>query len=83
MTGLDDEPSREDAAYATVFAFLRRYGWWIALIAPFVLISLVPMWGAPVLFLVPGAVFTLLVVLTRFSGTNLRAVYRTGIVPAT
>ena len=45
--------------------------------------SLADAMGAPILFLVPGAAFAVLVVLTRFSGTNLRAVYRTGAVPAT
>ena len=33
------------------------------------------------LFLVPGAVFAVIVLLTRVSGTNLRSIYRTGRVP--
>lgn len=45
--------------------------------------SLADAWGAPMLFLIPGAVFAAIVLLTRVAGTNLRAVYRTGIVPAT
>ena len=45
--------------------------------------SLADALGAPVLFLVPGAIFALIVLLTRVSGTNLRAVYRTGMVPVT
>lgn len=45
--------------------------------------SLADALGAPVLFLVPGAIFALIVLLTRVSGTNLRAVYRTGVVPVT
>ncbi len=45
--------------------------------------SLADAWGAPILFLIPGAIFAALVLLTRVSGTNLRAVYRTGIVPVT
>ena len=45
--------------------------------------SLADAWGAPMLFLIPGAVFALIVLLTRVIGTNLRAVYRTGVVPAT
>ena len=44
--------------------------------------SLADALGSPVLFLVPGAVFTLIVLGTRLWGTNLRAVYRTGAVPA-
>ncbi|MBI2765524.1 MAG: MFS transporter [Chloroflexi bacterium] len=44
--------------------------------------SLADAWGAPALFLTPGAAFATLVLVTRLSGTNLRAVYRTGVVPA-
>jgi len=45
--------------------------------------SLADAWGAMMLFLIPGAVFALIVLLRRVIGTNLRAVYRTGVVPAT
>lgn len=38
--------------------------------------------GAPILFLVPGAAFTVIVLASRVVGTRLPAVYRTGVVPA-
>lgn len=37
--------------------------------------------GAPMLLLVPGAVFTVIVVASRLGGSDLRTVYRTGVVP--
>ena len=43
---------REDSAYATIAAFLRRYGLWIALLAPLAIISIVPLGEASVLFVV-------------------------------
>jgi hypothetical protein len=49
MTDPEEEPSREEAIYSIVFAFLKRHGFAIALIAPLGLISLVPMGSAGVL----------------------------------
>jgi hypothetical protein len=43
---------REDSMYATLAAFLRRYGVWIALLAPLAFISIVPMGSAGVLLVV-------------------------------
>jgi MFS family permease len=43
--------------------------------------SLADALGAPVLFLIPGVTFALLVAVSRFTGTNLPAVYQTGAVP--
>ena len=52
----DDESvtnvSPEDRAYATIAGNVRRYGPWIALLAPFALISIVPMGQAGVLLVV-------------------------------
>jgi hypothetical protein len=42
----------EDSVYATIVAFQRRYGLWIALLAPLALISIVPMGQAGVLLVV-------------------------------
>ena len=44
--------SREDSLYETIATFLRRYGLWIALLAPFALISIVPMGPAGFLLVV-------------------------------
>ena len=52
MTGRNGKPSREDAVYEVVAASVRRYGFAIALVAPFLLISLVPMGEAGVLLVV-------------------------------
>jgi hypothetical protein len=51
---LDRMPSssREDSLYEAIAAFLRRYGLWIALLAPLALISIVPMGQAGVLLVV-------------------------------
>jgi hypothetical protein len=39
MTDPHDEPTREDAVYARLFAFLTRYGFFIAIAAPLLLLS--------------------------------------------
>jgi hypothetical protein len=44
--------SREDSLYETIAAFLRRYGLWIAMLAPLAIISIVPMGQAGVLLVV-------------------------------
>jgi len=44
--------TREDSLYETIAAFLRRYGLWIALLAPLAIISIVPMGQAGVLLVV-------------------------------
>src|SRR4051812_22160349 len=46
------EPSREESAYATIARFLRRYSIYIAMLAPFALISVIPMGQAGVLVVV-------------------------------
>lgn len=43
MTEPEEQPSREEAIYSLVRTFLERYGFAIALVAPFVLLWLVPM----------------------------------------
>ena len=45
-------PDLEDSVYARIAAIQRRYGLWIALLAPLALISLVPMGQAGVLLVV-------------------------------
>jgi hypothetical protein len=39
MTDPQDKPTREDVAYARLFALLRRYGFFIAVAAPLLLLS--------------------------------------------
>ena len=65
--------SREDSLYETIAAILRRYGLWIALIAPLVLISIVPMGQAGVLLVVLiylGEAIVYAAVRSRRSGTR-------------
>jgi hypothetical protein len=39
MTDPQDEPTREDTVYAGLFALIRRYGFFIAIVAPLLLVS--------------------------------------------
>ena len=47
-----NEPSREDSVYAAIARLLHRYGLWIALLAPFALISIIPIGQAGILLVV-------------------------------
>ena len=52
MPDAADEQTREDAVYAAIFAFLRKNSVLIAFVAPFVVISLLPV-GPVGIVLVP------------------------------
>jgi hypothetical protein len=39
MSDPEEEPTREDSAYAYLFAFLKRYGFFIAVATPILVLS--------------------------------------------
>ena len=69
-----------DAVRGRVMSFYLMSAGGLMAFANFGFGSLSDVWDAPLLFLIPGATFTALILTTIVLGSNLRKVYRTGVV---
>ena len=69
-----------DEVRGRVMSFYLMSAGGLMAFANFAFGSLSDVWSAPLLFLVPGVVFTVLMAFSLALGTNLRRIYRTGAV---